>query len=164
MDVLPYVFQSIDQGLHYAVGLVEAIPDEELTLQPVAGQVINHPAWVLGHLAVSNDFAAESLGGQAVCPPAWAALFEQGTRPQADRSLYPTKAVLLDHLQRSVAAVKDRLAMASPQQLAGPAPDVMRDFFPTMGNFVVFDMTTHAGTHLGQLSAWRRAKGYPALF
>ena len=34
----------------------------------------------------------------------------------------------------------------------------------TVGDLVAHLMTTHLATHLGQLSAWRRLQGKPALF
>ena len=40
--------------------LVADIPDEQLTVQPFPG--MNHPAWILGHLAVAYDYAGKCMG------------------------------------------------------------------------------------------------------
>ena len=44
--------------------------------------------------------------------------------------------------------------------LATPHPhEGTRKHFPTIGDMVVFLMTSHEMDHLGQLAAWRRAMG-----
>jgi hypothetical protein len=39
----------------------------------------------------------------------------------------------------------------------------MEKHAPRMADFVAHLMTTHAASHLGQLSAWRRLRGLPAV-
>ena len=46
--------------------LVSEIPDERMTEQPLPG--VNHPAWILGHLALTADGVGEMFGGQKHCP------------------------------------------------------------------------------------------------
>lgn len=36
--------------------------------------------------------------------------------------------------------------------------------FPTKGHLVVYVLTSHEATHLGQLSAWRGGKGMGLVF
>jgi hypothetical protein len=50
-----------------------------------------------------------------------------------------------------------------PEALARPAPERMRSRFPTVANVLLGLMTSHFASHLGQLSAWRRAVGLPSV-
>lgn len=45
-------------------------------------------------------------------------------------------------------------------KLSEPHPnESMRKYFPTVGDMVIFLMTSHEMNHLGQVAAWRRAMG-----
>ena len=48
--------------MQYCRMLLADIPDERMAEQPVAG--VNHPAWILGHLALTADSTLEKFGGQ----------------------------------------------------------------------------------------------------
>lgn len=52
--------------MQYCRMLVGDIADERLAEQPCAG--VNHPAWVLGHLAWTADGALSLLGAPKVLP------------------------------------------------------------------------------------------------
>ena len=77
----------------YCRRLMADIPDERLAEQPLAG--VNHPAWVLGHLAWTADRAVEMLGGRSVQPAEWASLFGRGSVPSSTRAAYASKDELL---------------------------------------------------------------------
>jgi hypothetical protein len=47
--------------MQYCRMLVEDIADERMAEQPIAG--VNHPAWVLGHLALSNGLEGRFVRG-----------------------------------------------------------------------------------------------------
>jgi hypothetical protein len=47
--------------LAYAEKLVADLEDDHLAVLPHAG--MNHPAWILGHVALGSDFVALLLGG-----------------------------------------------------------------------------------------------------
>jgi hypothetical protein len=48
-------------------------------------------------------------------------------------------------------------------RFAEPHPDEgSRKYFPTVGDMIVFMMTSHEMDHLGQIAAWRRAMGLGA--
>jgi DinB superfamily len=157
------VLPSYNLTLNYARKLAADVPDEQMTAQPVPGRVMNHPAFVLGHLAWAGDVACWLLGQ----PPAhadWKELFGMGTTPQADRSLYPSKADLVKALEDAHARVIDALDKAAPDALTQLPPERMRSRFPTVGHALLGLMTSHESTHLGQFSAWRRAMGLPSVF
>lgn len=151
-------------SLGYAHLLVKDIPDDKMTAQPVAGRAMNHAAWVIGHLAVSSDFVVKLLGGAEVAaPPEWNELFGMKSSPLPDASRYPKKGVLMKALEDAHARAAEAYSKATPEQLNQPSSDPIRARFPKVGNFVTLLMTSHEGIHLGQLSAWRRALGYPSV-
>ena len=95
--------------------------------QPVTGVVMNHPAFLLGHLAlVAGELALTSFGLPPVCPEEWKELFSQGAKPLADRSRYPSKAELVKALEDAHTRLADAVTKATPEMLAKPAPERMR--------------------------------------
>jgi DinB superfamily len=161
--VLEIVFPSYEFSLTYARKLVEDVPDEQMCAQPVPGRVMNHAAFILGHLAWAGDNGVARLGGTPARAD-WKELFGMGAQPLAERSRYPSKAALLEALADTHARLTAAAAAATPETLAQPAPERMRSRFPTVGHLMVGLMTSHESSHLGQLSAWRRALGWPSVF
>ena len=52
------------------------------------------------------------------------------------------------------------VSAADPAVFETPFPDERRrPTFPTLGDYTAFVMTTHEGSHIGQIAAWRRAMG-----
>jgi hypothetical protein len=162
--MLPYVLQTIQGTVHYGKGLVADIPDDQFAAQPIAGKVLNPPAWVLGHCAYAAANVAMVLGHKFDLPANANELFGMNSTPRLERSAYPSKDALLSLFDASFKAGADALASATEAQLAAPAPESIRSILPTVGLFGVFLLTSHAGTHLGQLSMWRRAMGMKRLF
>ncbi|MEM6798134.1 MAG: DinB family protein [Planctomycetota bacterium] len=145
----------------YCDSLVEDIAPEDFCKQPVAG--LNHPAWIVGHLAVSADRHGTFVGGVAELT-GWKTKFGFGSEMSADPADYPDKATLIAAWHaahdRYIAAAQ----AASPELLAGPNEYVRPEQLPTLADFITFSMTAHTAIHLGQLSAWRRADGRAPLF
>jgi hypothetical protein len=161
--MLDLILPNYNFALDYARKLVADIPDERMCDQPVPGQVMNHPAFLLGHLAWAKDNALRWLGAQPALAAEWVELFSMGAQPLPDRSRYPSKDLLISTLQEAHARLRDAVAAATPQALAQPAPERMRSRFPTLGNVMLALMTSHFAGHLGQISAWRRASGLPSV-
>jgi uncharacterized damage-inducible protein DinB len=158
-----WIGPSFDFSSNFAKLLVADVPDDRMTAQPVEGRVMNHPAFLLGHLVWVNDNIIATVGGT----PKFAHLKELhgiGAKPNADRSVYASKAELIAWLEQAQHALAAAVQAASPEVLAGPAPDRMRSRFPTVGTMLAALMTAHYTNHLGQLSAWRRAMGFPSVF
>ncbi len=161
--MLDIVLKSNTLLLQYARMLLADIPDERLTEQPLPG--VNHPAWILGHLALSTEMTLTSLGAAKTLPPDWAGKFGPGSKLSAARGDYPAREELLRAFEEGFARVRQRAAAATPEQLARPSTNAgMKEFLPTVGDGVVFALTGHLAGHLGQLSAWRRMIGVPPLF
>lgn len=149
----------------YTRKLVEDVPDEKLAEQPLPG--MNHAAWVLGHQALTADFINRIIGDEGaepVAPKGWTELFGPGSTPVADRGRYPSKQELLEGLDRSEQAVRRILAEVPPQVLDEESPwEVFKAALPTRRDVVAMIITSHHGSHNGQLSAWRRAMGLPPV-
>jgi hypothetical protein len=151
-------------NLNYGKMLAADLPDERWAAQPVAGMTMNHAAWTVGHLAFVHDGVAGMIGGTPALDESWKALFAPGTKPLPDRSAYPAGDVLLRAFEASHARLADAAARLTPEAAAGLPPERLRARFPTIGHMTAGLMTAHFGTHLGQLSAWRRAMGLPSVF
>ena len=150
--------------LGYLKTLMAEIPEDDLT-KPVAGAV-NSPAYVLGHLAISNDFALEILGQPKVCPAAWHEAFGPGSSPAKMKIAYPSKQELLTAIETGNARVCEAVKSASPEALAHPQTFSFFQNTPieTLGDVVALLMTTHFALHIGQISLMRRQLGRPPLF
>jgi hypothetical protein len=149
--------------VNYSRMLLADIPDERMTEQPLPG--VNHPAWILGHLASTADFVVAQLGGEKVLPATWATLFGPGSKPSASRGDYPSGDELVRAFEQGYQQLRQKAAAASPEQLAKPPTNPRaKEMFPTLQDLVAFLLTGHVGGHLGQLSAWRRMIGLPPLF
>lgn len=149
--------------LGYCRMLVRDISEAQMTDQPLPG--VNHPAWILGHLAFSADRARALLGLQTALPAEWVPLFSPGSKASRSRGDYPPKEELLRLLEQGFQDVRQKAPTATPEQLSQPITNPrMREAFPTAREMIAFWLTGHLGIHLGQLSAWRRMIGLPAMF
>ena len=150
-------------NLAYAQRLTADLTDEQFTAQPVAGREMNHAAFVVGHLAWVTDYGRNLFGLEPAFPPTWKDTFGMSAKPVADRASYPSKAELLSALEAGHARFAAACAAATPEQLQAPSPENRRARFPTLGHIILHILTNHEAIHLGQLSAWRRALGLPAV-
>lgn len=154
--------------LDTALRLVDGVPDERFAELPHEGA--KHPAWVLSHLTVAGGMGAallsdqpEEYSGLSGVPAAWAEVSAPGSELVADRAAYGSKDELVAELRRVHELYSERFASASESHLNSelPKPEY-RSFFPKRIDCAVYMMAHHEGYHLGQLSSWRRAMGYPS--
>jgi len=156
------VTNQFAMNLGYARRLVADLEADQMCKQPAAAT--NHAAWVLGHLAETCDFAAKLLGEEPALAESWADLFGWNTKPCDDASIYPDKQTLLAALTEGHELVVHALERTPDELLDGKSPfEEALDDMPTLGDLLTYIMTTHEGIHLGQLSAWRRVCGLPAV-
>ncbi len=154
-------------GFHLtlAEGLINGIDAADAATSTCPGG--QHPVWVIGHLAFVAGQVTSMLGGTpSIDMDRWKALFDGGTELQQGVGAYPAWDEVVAAWKKGHADVVALAPNAPSEALAGPCP---YDFFvqaglPTVHDFLSFVLTTHEGYHLGQLSAWRRAKGMPRLF
>lgn len=151
-----HVLQTARLVLNYAQANLADIPDEKMTDLPTG--LVNHPAWLVGHIVLAAERAVQVLGGQAACADDCVALFQDP--PGADAGPFPPKADLLAALTDCYARLEKAFEAASDEQLSQPLPvEEMRELFPTVGDMATGVMTIHPALHLGQLAAWRTAMG-----
>lgn len=142
-------------------GLLADIAAEDFCKQPLPA--MNHPAWILGHLTFATDRHATFVGAEQQHAD-WDGLFGKGSTPEADLGKYPSKEELIAAWHGSNNRIITGVQAASPETLAAPNEHVRPEALPTLGDFLTFSMVGHTSTHLGQLSAWRRASGFEPLF
>lgn len=156
--MLDHVTYLYGFNLGFAQKLVKDLTNEQMAGQ--AGGVINHPAWSLGHLVVAADHMGHLLGLESSLPDGWRETFRTGGEPSDDPSDYPGKEEILAALEQQHARNTEAVKKADPSRFAEPHPnEETRDHFPTVGDMIVFLMTSHEMDHLGQIAAWRRAMG-----
>ena len=159
MAMLDYVLTAYRFNVFYVKKALEDIADEQMAIQPSPG--MNHPAWIVGHLAMERIFLAPLLKIDHPSPAGWKELFMPLTTPTADRAKYPPKAELLAAFEESHAIVENAfLKMTDADFEAAITEPFIAKMFPKVGDFIFMMLTVHASMHVGQLSAWRRAMGY----
>jgi hypothetical protein len=147
----------------YCGMLVADIADERMAEQPSPG--VNHPAWILGHLAYSADYGVTLLGGEKTLPAEWTTLFGPGSKVSSSRSDYAPKEELARAVEQGFKRLLEYLAGATPDHWAKPTANPrMRVGLPTVKEGIAFLLTGHLGVHLGQLSMWRRLIGLAPMF
>ena len=149
-------------NLERARTLVRDLSAEQMVGQPRG--VVNHPAWTLGHLAQASDHLAVALGLESTFPAAWKDSFRTGGIPSGDMAAFPLKDALVAELAAQHERVSSVIEAAEPTALdatfAREHPNERtRQRFPTVGDYAVYLITSHEGSHLGQIAAWRRAMG-----
>lgn len=160
------IADSLKLTLGYAERLLTGISaDQFARLANVGGTVVNsnHPAFILGHLAIYSPRVAHELGGDVVTiPESFEPVFSHTVTCVDDpnASIYPTMdevtSVFFEGYQKALAA----LETATDEQFAAVNPtEAMIPKFPTIGSMHAFYVGGHMMIHLGQLSAWRRMMG-----
>jgi hypothetical protein len=162
--MLEYPLSLFDFNLAYLRLQVEDIPDDNFSLAAFPGG--KTPRWLLGHLAVCNDYGLQLLGHDKTCSEEWHRSFGPGSDPTRSE-VQPNKAELLAAMERGASAFKEAARSATPEQLAAkhrvPMKQLVRHT-PTVGELVAHLLSTHVATHLGQLSVWRRQQGLAEVF
>ena len=153
--------QPVDQSrflLTQAERALSGLDDDHRAIEPMPGA--KTAGWLIGHLAVTGDFARRLLGRKPICPKEWRAAFNPGTTPSTDASQYPPMADLCSALRAVYTDLSEAALTADAQTLAAENPfEPTRATFPTAGVFVAYLLTGHLAYHVGQLVAWRAAAG-----
>ena len=149
-------------NLDRARTLIRDLSDAQMVRQPHG--VVNHPAWTLGHLAQSSDQLAAALGLASTFPAPWKEAFRTGGVPSGDAAAFPAKDALVAEFAAQHERVARAIEVAAPAALAATLArehpnECTRTRFPTIGDYAFFLITSHEGSHLGQIAAWRRAMG-----
>lgn len=150
--------------LGYLKRLAADIPDSRLDWQPAPGA--HSATWILTHLAIATDYVLMNLGQKPALPREWHKRFGPGSTELAPGEARPTKDELLAAIEAGHARVVAAVQNPDPELLAKPHPVKVLEDTPirTVEHLIGHLMTTHAASHIGQLSLWRRCAGLPALF
>ncbi len=146
--------------------LVADLSDDQLAIQPAPKT--NHAAWVLGHLLLVENSFLNLLDAQRK-QPEWLTddykeIYGMKSQPVADKSKYLPKQFYIDELAKLRPLIIEKLKALKPEDFSAPHPDpARRNRFPTIGEALVTYGTWHEAYHAGQLSAWRRVQGLPAV-
>lgn len=127
------------------------------------GDVPNHPLWIVGHLAFVSYAGAGLLDPSVAKPAGWSDLFGRGSTPSPNASSYPSLAEMISHYDASHETFGRALRDIDPAVYEQDAPEPFKNRFDTMGGVINFMTGPHEMFHLGQLSMWRRAKGFAPL-
>ncbi|MEM6751098.1 MAG: DinB family protein [Planctomycetota bacterium] len=146
----------------YGDDLLADIEPEAMCRQPVTG--INHPAWVLGHLAVAADHHSQYAGATPQLGEDWNQRFGFASVLTDNPDDYPSKDDLIEAWHTANERLIAAAASADKALLDEPTRGPLVSALPTCRDFLAFSMTGHTSMHLGQLSAWRRADGRKPLF
>ena len=152
-----------DNQLRYALALVADLTDEQFVLRP--GGNMNHPAWILGHLAMYHPVTVQLLQGEPVDDPKNDPLHGfAGQGPMDDITVYGSKQKVVAWFEAGHETVAQALLAAKPQAFRQP-PSLERwaKLYPTV-EFMLPDLLIfHESLHIGQISIWRRAAGLPSV-
>src|SRR5262249_17606742 len=147
-------------------GLIEAhvadVTPDQMGVRPPGAPA--PPAWQLGHLSWVRMSMLRGFRFSADWPDGWTDLFQRGSRPTADLTVYPATETLLGTLKALHQQVLAAVPTLPEQVLDGPNPvETLRGRLPTVRMLVTLLLTTHDGYHIGQLAAWRGAMKLPAI-
>jgi uncharacterized damage-inducible protein DinB len=165
MPMLDSYLMVLNHTRNQTLKLVADLTDEQLAVQPAPK--MNHAAWVLGHLLVVDYSFLAIITGQPA--PGWIddafrATYGGKSEPVADKSKYQPKAFYIERLLAVREQIVARLKQMKPIDFQQPHPDpARRERMPTIGHAVMLYGTWHEAYHSGQLSAWRRVQGLPAV-
>jgi hypothetical protein len=153
-------------NLRFAEALVRDLDPGQAT-EPGGPGLENHPAWTLGHLVTGANLQARDLGLPDDLPEGWRDLFERRgpgdpRRPEEDPSAYPPVDALLEELRRQHGRVAAAWRTRSTGEWSATEEWAFGRDLPTAADAAVFMVLSHEAMHLGQLAAWRRARGLPS--
>lgn len=123
----------------------------------------NHPAWIMGHLALYPSKCLELVGDSPSGPDAsWETLFSKDSQAQDDPegTIYPAMSEIVSRCLEEIDRTVQRLSELDDDVFQAPQPvERWKQRMPKVGDAFAFLLGPHAMFHLGQLSTWRRCEG-----
>jgi len=152
-----------DNQCRYGLALVNDLTDEQMIMRP--GGNMNHPAWILGHMAMYHPVTVQLLNGEPVDDPKNDPTFGfAGHGPVDDIAKYGSKQELVSWFAEGHEKVAQALLAAEPEAFQQkPTLERWAKMYPTV-EFMLPDLLLHhESLHIGQISIWRRAAGLPGV-
>ncbi len=135
------------------------LSDAEYFRPPVEGG--NHAAWIVGHVACSEDSILAQLTGKPKrIPDSTAELFKGGSTCVADASRYPSRKELDELFRNSRGRTIEELTTFDEKKWNDASS---WKTFPTLGALWGLQ-GTHQFWHIGQLTVCRQALKKPRVF
>lgn len=150
------VLDQLQIGQYLIEKFTEDLSDAEYFSAPMDGA--NHAAWILGHIACSEDTIVSLIVGtpQRLLQTAHE-LFCKGSSCLADASKYPSRKELDELFRNSRANTVEILEAFDKNKWRDPSPEEgPKDMFPTLGALWGL-LGTHQFWHIGQLTMCRAA-------
>ncbi|MBG80474.1 MAG: hypothetical protein CMJ39_07185 [Phycisphaerae bacterium] len=145
-------------SLNLTMMLVKDIDPEKFADR--CGTTINHPAFILGHLAYYMGVCMQLMGGEIELSDSDTERYQHGVECHDNPSLYPDKDEAIAQFTQRLNTVCDFLDSCDDAVFAkSSAGTFFEERMPTMGAIATFMMVGHVNLHLGQVSAWRRVAG-----
>ena len=156
------VLHSFAYCLDFLREQVADVSAADMVAQP--NGIVNHPAWVIGHLTYSCQLLGGAIGLPEWLPDNWAGCYGPGSIPLADAGRYETKQNALAMLHEAQLRLTRAVQQLDDSQLDQPFPvESFRDVFPTIRHAITQVLVGHTANHIGQLTVWRRAMGLPRM-
>ena len=159
------VLGQVDFARRYTLGLLENIPESLWPIIPTGAS--SHIAWQVGHLAVSQYglmlFRQRGRAeGDLDLMPGWLRKrFGRGSVPPTDSNEIPSKAALLECLEKIHIASMAALPSFSAEQLLEPT-EMPYAVHPIKLGALLF-CPLHESIHSGQIGLLRRMHGLPSI-
>ena len=156
------VLHSFAYCLDFLREQVEDVAEADMVAQP--NGIMNHPAWVIGHITFACQLLGGAVGVSRWLPKHWSSRFGSGSVPIADATLYGTKEELLANLHEAQSRMTQAVKQLDDAQLDQVFPvESYRPVFPTIRHALTQVLIGHTANHVGQLSVWRRAMNLPPM-
>jgi hypothetical protein len=156
------VLHSFAYCLDFLREQVADVDEADMFTQP--NGIMNHPAWVIGHLTFACQLLGGVIGLSEWLPDDWTKRYGIGSVPVNDASLYETKDNLLAILRDAQTRITQTVEQLNESQLDEPFPDESYlEVFPTIRHALTQVLVGHTANHIGQLSVWRKAQGLPRM-
>ena len=155
-DVKEVVLQQLGSGEYLLGQFTGDLTDGEYFKAPVPGA--NHAAWIIGHIACSEDsIVAGATGGTKRIPEATHELFKGGSVCVPEASKYPSRKKIDELLRDTRARTVEALKACDAGKWSDPSPEGWpKEVFPTKGA-MWGALAMHQYWHLGQLTVCRSA-------
>jgi DinB superfamily len=156
------VLHSFAYCLDYLRDQVVDLSPDQMVTQPSG--IMNHPAWVIGHLTGSCQLLGGEIGLSPWLPDDWAAQFGTGSVPTSHARMYEPKEAALARLADAQSRITAAVSRLDDSQLDQQLPDeAHRAVLPTIRHALTHILVGHTANHVGQLILWRKAMRLPPL-
>lgn len=159
-----HICLALEFNLKYSIELVKGIPENEL-VDRIGPGLENHAIFTLGHLVTALGLTIKYLGHTYDIPENWDEVFRRKgpgdpRLPEFDSLKYPSLSSILQVLEEKTNELIILIKNLPDSELEKEVKWRFSEHFPSVYDLISFMCVQHSSMHLGQLAAWRRAKGY----